>query len=84
MNKSGFIKELQNRTGYTAEQCTVINEVMESHFIFRKKNKPAITADLTEKLSIGQAEAERIYELSMAIIRSAKKDALKRPFGERK
>lgn len=84
MNKSDFIKELQNKTEYTAEQCTLINDVLENHFIFRKKNKPAVVADLAEKLSVDIAEADNIYEICMGIIRAEKKRVLKRPLGSHK
>lgn len=84
MDKTEFIKELQNRTAYTEVQCIVINSVLEDHFVFRKKNKPAIVADIAAKLSVDETEAESIYELCMSIIRAEKKDALRHPFGERK
>lgn len=84
MNKSEFIKELQEKTDYTEEQCIVINSVMENHFIFRKKNKLSIVADIADKLSIDETEADAIFELCMGIIRAEKKNALKHPFGSRK
>lgn len=84
MNKSGFIKELQNKTAYTEAQCTVINSVLEDHFVFRKKNKPKIVADIAEKLAVDETEADSIFELCMSIIRAEKKDALRHPFGSRK
>lgn len=84
MNKSDFIKELEDRTEYTAEQCVIINDVLENHFIFRKKNKPAVVADIAEKLSIGSDEADSVYELCMSIIRSEKKRVLRHPFGSHK
>lgn len=84
MNKSDFIKELQSQTEYTSEQCAVINDVLEDHFIFRKKNKPAIVADLAEKLSVDDAEADKIYELCMSIINAEKKRVLKHPLGSNK
>lgn len=81
MNKADFIKELESRTEYTAERCVIINDVLENHFIFRKKNKPTVVADIAEKLSIDNDEADSLYELCMNIIRSEKKCVLKRPFG---
>ena len=84
MNKTGFIEKLQQETEYSQEQCILINDVLESHFIFRKKNKTKVVADLVEKLAVDEAEADRVYELCMGIIRAEKKSALKHPFGERK
>lgn len=83
MNKSGFIEKLQQETNYSEEQCILINDVLESHFIFRKKNKPKVVADLVEKLAVEEAEADRVYELCMTIIRAEKKAALKHPLGDR-
>lgn len=84
MDKIEFIKELQCRTGYTEQQCIVINSVLENHFIFSKKNKPAIVADIAEKLSVDGTAADTIYELCMEIIHAEKRDALRHPFGSRK
>ena len=84
MNKLGFIERLQTETGYTQEQCILINDVLESHFVFRKKNKPKVVADLMEKLSFDEAEADKVYELCMSIIRTEKKASLKHPFGQNK
>lgn len=84
MNKTEFIQEIQTKTGYTKEQCILINDVLESHFVFRKKNKPLIVVDIAERLSVDETEADSIYELCMSIIRTEKKNALKHPFGSRK
>lgn len=84
MNKSEFIKELESQTQLSAEQCVIVNDVLENHFIFRKKNNPSIVADIANKLSIDETEADAIFELCMGIIRAEKKNALKHPFGSRK
>ena len=84
MNKSEFIKELGSKTNYTEEQCAVINDVLENHFIFRKKNKPKVIAELTERLAVDEAEADSVYEQAMAIIHAETKAAKRHPFGERK
>lgn len=39
MNKIGFIKELSNETGYSEQECILINNVIENYFIFGKKTK---------------------------------------------
>lgn len=84
MNKSEFIKELQSQTSYTEEQCVIINDVLEAHFIFRKKNKPAVVAEIAEKLCVSEEEADGVFELCMSIIRAEKKRVLRRPFGSNK
>lgn len=84
MNKTDFINELQSKTEYTAEQCAVINSVLEDHFIFRKKNKPAVVADIAEKLAVDADEADNVYELCMNIIRTEKKRVLRHPLGSHK
>lgn len=84
MNKTEFIQELQNKTNYTEEQCILINDVLESHFIFRKKNQPKIVAAIAERLLVDEKEAEEIYKLCMNIISAETKSALKHPFGRRK
>ena len=39
MNKQGFIEELVKQTGYTKEQCIIINDSLEDNFLFGKSNK---------------------------------------------
>lgn len=82
MNKTEFIKELEIKTNYSPEQCTVINDVLENHFILRKKNKPKVVAELSERLAVGNAEAEKIYGQVMEIINAQIKTAKRRPFGD--
>ena len=81
MNKAEFISELQSRINYTQEQCVIINDVLEDHYVFRKKNKPKIIADLTDKLSISEEQADYVYEQAMEVIHSQIKKAKRHPFG---
>lgn len=83
MNKSDFIKELESKTQLSAEQCAVVNDVLESHFIFRKKNKPKVVAELSAKLSVDETEADSVFEQAMSIIKSELKHAARRPLGSR-
>lgn len=83
MNKTGFIEELQRQTGLDKELCAIANDVFEAHFIFSKRNKPAVVADLSEKLAVDLAAAEDVYETGMEIIRKEKNLRLRRPFGKR-
>lgn len=82
MNKTDFINELQSRINYTQEQCIIVNDVLEAHYVFRKKNKAKITEDLKEKLSISEEQAEYVYEQAMEIIHSQIKKVKRHPFGD--
>lgn len=84
MNKSEFVKALQSKTQYTAEQCAAVNDVLENHFIFRKKNKPQVIAELCERLAVDEVRADEIYGQAMEIINSEIKSAKRHPFGQRK
>lgn len=83
MNKSDFIKELETQTKLSAEQCATVNDVLENHYVFRKKNKPKIVSELSERLCVDEAEADNIFELAMSIIRTEMKHAVRRPIGSK-
>lgn len=80
MNKKEFIEVLQDRTKLSIKECETINNILESNFIFGKKNKDKIVSDLQIELNIEKEKAENIYETSMDIISSTLKDKLKHPF----
>lgn len=80
MNKEQFIKELEKETGLDNNQCIIINNIMENHFIIGRKNKEEIIADLEEQLKITKDEAEKIYDSAMTILGDGIKDKLKHPF----
>ena len=79
MNKSKFIKRLQEETNYNEEKCISINNVLENHFIIGRKNKQKIIDDLIVK-SFTEDEAENIYDISMSIILLEIKNKIKHPF----
>lgn len=83
MNKSDFINELQSKSQLSVEQCATVNDVLENHFVFRKKNRPKIVAELSERLGVDEAEADNIYELAMGIIKVGIKHAVRRPIGSK-
>lgn len=62
MNKEKFIKELENITGLDNNKCTIINIILEDHFLLGKNNKEKIINDIMLKLQIGNEQAEKIYE----------------------
>lgn len=80
MNKSNFIKELSEETGYNKEKCILINNVLENYFIFVKKNKARIIKDLQVKATLSEDDAENVYDISMKIITVEIKDKLRHPF----
>lgn len=81
MNKEKFVKELENITGLDDGKCTIINNILESHFIIGKKNKEKMISDIIEQLAVTNEEAEKIYESAMTILSDGIKDKLKHPFG---
>lgn len=80
MNKKGFIEKLKDQTRLNDQECIIINDILESHFIIGKKNKIRIISDLKEKLDINEVKANNIYNICMNIIGSSVKDKLKHPF----
>ena len=83
MNKTDFIKELEIQIKLSAEQCAAVNDVLENNFIFRKKNKLKIVAELAERLGVGETEADSIFERSISIIKSEVNHSLRHPLGSK-
>ena len=54
MNKTDFIKELSNKTGYNEEKCLKINNIIEDTFLIGKKNKEKMINDFKSKLNIAE------------------------------
>lgn len=80
MNKEKVIKELEKVTGLDNGKCTIINSILEGHFLLGKNNKEKIVSDIQNKLNVTSEEAEKIYESAMSVIGSGIKDKLKHPF----
>lgn len=81
MDKTTFIKNLAESAHLTTEQSTLVNNILEGHFIVGKNNKEKIISKLREQLNIADEEAEKIYESAMSLIGGGIKDKLKHPFG---
>lgn len=81
MNKSEFIKKLQNETDFSEERCILINDVLEKHFLVGKNNKNKVITELSEKLLIEESDAEKIYNISSKIILKEVKNKIIHPFG---
>lgn len=54
MNKEQFIKKLESITGLDNSKCTILNSILESHFIIGKKNKEKIVSDITNSIRINK------------------------------
>ena len=80
MNKTSFINELSEKLGYSIEECTKINEVIENNFIISRKSKDKIISELGNVLNIDEIKAEEIYNTSVEIITKSKKNRIKHPF----
>lgn len=80
MNKQKLIKELSIQTGYEEETCTLINNVIENHFIIGRKNKERIIQDLKDTVNLKEDDAENVYDIVMKIITGEIKNKLKHPF----
>lgn len=80
MNKSEFIRKLSNETGYSIEECTIINDILESNFFISKQSKSVIIEYIMDKLNIGKESAENIYYTSIDILKREIKNSLKHPF----
>ena len=74
------IEELVKQTGYSKEKCSIINDSLEDNFLFGKSNKTKTINALMNNLSCDQDEAERLYEITMSIIKQAIKNKIKHPF----
>lgn len=81
MGKQDFINKLEEITGLSTEQATIVNEVMENHGLIGAKSKEAVVQELEEKLQIDAAKADEIYNKAHDIIGGALKDKLLHPFG---
>lgn len=80
MNKTAFIEELTSRSGYSLEECTLLNDVLENHFLVGKKNREKIVEEIKNILNISFKEADQLYNISMSILTSEIKNKLKHPF----
>ena len=80
MNKNEFIRELSNKTNYSIEECTKINEILENNFIISKQSKEKIINSLVNELNYTLEEADNIYNISVEMIAKSIKEKLKHPF----
>lgn len=84
MNKTEFISALKEKTNLSEENCLIVNDILESHFLIGKNNKEKIIEDLINRLNINELKANEIYNTSMSIISNELKYKLKHPFKSKK
>lgn len=59
------LKELTNRSD---DEVTIIDEILNNHFIVGRNNKEKIVADFKEKLNLTDEEADNLYNQCSEII----------------
>lgn len=84
MNKKSFVDRLEKETNYSLKQCENVNDVLGSHLIIGKNNKIKIVNDFKDKLEIDDEEADKLYNLCVAILGSEFKTKIRHPFKSKK
>ncbi len=66
MNK--MQSKLMEKTGRSEEECLIIDDILNNHFIIGKNNKIKICNDFMTKLNIDEQEADELYNQCAEII----------------
>lgn len=61
----GQLKELTKRSD---DEITIIDEILNSHFLIGKNNKKKIIADFKEKLNLTDEKADELYNQCSEVI----------------
>ena len=61
-------EKLRELTGKSEEEVSIINDILNSHFIIGKNNKEKIIEDFKNKLSLSYKEADELYNKCSEII----------------
>ena len=80
MNKKDFIERLMKQTEYDEEKCSIVNNILESHFLIGKNQKEKIITDFIEKLNINREESNELYNNCVSILSNGLKEKIKHPF----
>lgn len=80
MNKTYFIKQLQEKTNLSEKDTIVVSDILDDYFVFGKNNKEKIVNAIKEKLDLTDERSDEIYNIAMSIISSNIKEKLKHPF----
>lgn len=59
------LKELTNKSD---EEVTIIDDILNNHFIIGKNNKEKIVEDFKERLNLNDEEADNLYNQCSEII----------------
>lgn len=59
------LKEITKRND---EEVTIIDDILNSHFVIGKNNKEKIITDFKERLNIDNEEADNLYNICSEII----------------
>lgn len=65
MNKKDYIKVLIEKTNRPEEECIILNQIIEKHFIVGRNNKKKIINDIMQKLELEYREADELYNICM-------------------
>lgn len=80
MNKKELINTLSKELNYEENKCKIICDILENINFFNKKNKEKIIEELINKLNINNIEANKIYNISLKIIKKEIKMRIINPF----
>lgn len=80
MNKKELITTLSQELNYEENKCKIICDILENINFFNKKNKEKIIEELINKLNINNIEANKIYNISLKIIKKEIKMRIINPF----
>lgn len=80
MNKEKVLEKLKESTGLSESECSILNNILENHFLIGKNNKEKIITDIIEKLKVSEEKANELYNNSMTIIGNELKEKIKHPF----
>lgn len=67
-NKKNYVSKLMEETNKTEQECIIINDILENHFIIGKNNKEKIKEDFINKLNIDESEADKLYNICAELI----------------
>lgn len=61
-------EKLKEVTKRSDEECNIINDILNNHFIIGHNNKKKIIGDFIEKLNISESDADELYNTCSEII----------------
>lgn len=80
MNKTEYIEALSKSADVTIEQAELVDEILESRNVLRKKNEPLFVAEISKKLNVDNVRAKEIYDAGYGLIGSGIVNKVKHPF----